>query len=213
MSDGESAAPWARLSESAFPDGVDRWITVPPATWVAAQGPRDTQNVGCHATGAVSVADLIARLGPAFPDLPTHRHVAPEPEPSGRGPKVHDDADDQQDTEAIAIPAHSLEFLSELPDLRAANYPRADHARREPELPGKQLTGSARVRPLRIRRTSPAPAKPAPNSGRRPMVLAARSLAALFAALALALTGGAWQWSASKNSRLNMVSALDPHSG
>lgn len=96
MSDGESAAPWARLSESAFPDGVDRWITVPPATWVAAQGPRDTQNVGCHATGAVSVADLIARLGPAFPDLPTHRHVAPEPEPSGRGPKVHDDADDQQ---------------------------------------------------------------------------------------------------------------------
>ncbi|REP26181.1 LytR family transcriptional regulator, partial [Mycobacterium tuberculosis] len=99
MSDGESAAPWARLSESAFPDGVDRWITVPPATWVAAQGPRDTQNVGCHATGAVSVADLIARLGPAFPDLPTHRHVAPEPEPSGRGPKVHDDADDQQDTE------------------------------------------------------------------------------------------------------------------
>lgn len=45
------------------------------------------------------------------------------------------------------------------------------------------------------------------------MVLAARSLAALFAALALALTGGAWQWSASKNSRLNMVSALDPHSG
>lgn len=79
MSDGESAAPWARLSESAFPDGVDRWITVPPATWVAAQGPRDTQNVGCHATGAVSVADLIARLGPAFPDLPTHRHVAPNP--------------------------------------------------------------------------------------------------------------------------------------
>lgn len=154
MSDGESAAPWARLSESAFPDGVDRWITVPPATWVAAQGPRDTQNVGCHATGAVSVADLIARLGPAFPDLPTHRHVAPEPEPSGRGPKVHDDADDQQDTEAIAIPAHSLEFLSELPDLRAANYPRADHARREPELPGKQLTGSARVRPLRIDRKS-----------------------------------------------------------
>ncbi len=69
------------------------------------------------------------------------------------------------------------------------------------------------MRPLRIRRTSPAPAKPAPNSGRRPMVLAARSLAALFAALALALTGGAWQWSASKNSRLNMVSALDPHSG
>jgi LCP family protein required for cell wall assembly len=45
------------------------------------------------------------------------------------------------------------------------------------------------------------------------MLLAARSLAALFAVLAVALTGGAWQWSASKNARLNTVSALDPNSG
>jgi LCP family protein required for cell wall assembly len=67
---------------------------------------------------------------------------------------------------------------------------------------------------MRISRTSPRqdPA-PTPTSGRRPMVLAARSLAALFAVLALALTGGAWQWSAAKNSRLNTISALDPQSG
>ena len=45
------------------------------------------------------------------------------------------------------------------------------------------------------------------------MLLAGRSLAALFAVLALVLTGGAWQWSTSKNARLNTVSALDPHSG
>lgn len=44
------------------------------------------------------------------------------------------------------------------------------------------------------------------------MLLAARSVAALFAALALALTGGAWQWSTSKNNRLNTISALDPNS-
>jgi anionic cell wall polymer biosynthesis LytR-Cps2A-Psr (LCP) family protein len=38
-------------------------------------------------------------------------------------------------------------------------------------------------------------------------------VAALFAVLAVALTGGAWQWSTSKNARLNIISALDPHSG
>ncbi|POY02802.1 LCP family protein, partial [Mycobacterium kansasii] len=51
------------------------------------------------------------------------------------------------------------------------------------------------------------------RSRRRPMLLAGRSLAAMFAVLALVLTGGAWQWSASKNERLNTVSALDPNSG
>jgi len=36
--------------------------------------------------------------------------------------------------------------------------------------------------------------------------------AATIAAAALAMTGGAWQWSATKNHRLNTVSALDPQS-
>lgn len=44
------------------------------------------------------------------------------------------------------------------------------------------------------------------------MLLAARSLAATLAVLVLALTGAAWQWSTSKNSQLNTVSALDPQS-
>jgi len=43
-------------------------------------------------------------------------------------------------------------------------------------------------------------------------MLAGRSLAALFAVLALAMTGGAWQWQSQKNSMLNRISALDPHS-
>ena len=84
-----------------------------------------------------------------------------------------------------ALP-YSLEVVSELPDLEAANYPHDD--------------------------TSEAPERK-PKSRRRPMLLAARSLAALFAVLALVLTGGAWQWSTSKNNRLNTISALDPHSG
>ena len=43
-------------------------------------------------------------------------------------------------------------------------------------------------------------------------MLAGRSLAALFAVLALAMTGGAWQWQSAKNNMLNRVSALDPDS-
>ncbi|MEB3979803.1 LCP family protein [Mycobacterium sp. 663a-19] len=53
---------------------------------------------------------------------------------------------------------------------------------------------------------------PAPKSRRRPLLLAGRSLTAMFAVLSLVLTGGAWQWSTSKNSRLNTISALDPDS-
>ena len=43
-------------------------------------------------------------------------------------------------------------------------------------------------------------------------MLAGRSLAAVFAVLALAMTGGAWQWQSAKNNMLNRVSALDPGS-
>jgi LCP family protein required for cell wall assembly len=41
---------------------------------------------------------------------------------------------------------------------------------------------------------------------------AGRAAAALIAVVALALTGGAWQWQSSKNNMLNKVSALDPNS-
>ncbi len=40
-------------------------------------------------------------------------------------------------------------------------------------------------------------------------MFAGRSLAAIFAVLALAMTGGAWQWQSTKNNMLNRVSALD----
>ncbi|WP_099025463.1 LCP family glycopolymer transferase, partial [Mycolicibacterium palauense] len=51
-----------------------------------------------------------------------------------------------------------------------------------------------------------------PPKRHRPMLLAGRSVAAIIAVLALALTGGAWQWTSSKNNRLNNVAALDPNS-
>ncbi|OSC39091.1 LCP family protein [Mycobacterium decipiens] len=225
MSDGENIAS----PDHRHTVGGHNWITATPGQtrgatpWERFPGPAlddspRTERGGSHIDGGVSVADLIAKLGAASPDHPAHRHAAPDPEPTGYAPEVADDPDDQLDTEAIAIPAYALEFRSELPDLGAATYRHGaslgDHDRCESEQPGQGPPRSERVGPVRIRRTSPATApEPRPKSGRRPMLLAARSLAALFAVLALALTGGAWQWSASKNNRLNTISALDPHSG
>jgi LCP family protein required for cell wall assembly len=196
------AAPWERFSAPSPDDGAHRSQAEPPVEH--AQG--DAEKGGCHADGIVSVADLIAKIGAPTPDRPSHHHIADdladevaanaEPaEPSGVG---SDMPVDLQDTQVIDTPAHSLEVVSELPDLDAATYPDAADGPNGSADPESGRTSSRRVRPMRIRRTS--------------MLLAARSAAALFAVLALALTGGAWQWSTSKNNRLNTISALDPNS-
>ena len=43
-------------------------------------------------------------------------------------------------------------------------------------------------------------------------MIAGRAITAVIAVLALALTGGAWQWQSAKNNMLNRISALDPDS-
>ena len=72
----------------------------------------------------------------------------------------------------------------------------------------------ARPRPARLVDDVPADEDPPPKRRRRrgALLLAGRLVAAAIAALALAMTGGAWQWSTTKNHRLNTVSALDPQS-
>ncbi|MGA9356581.1 MAG: LCP family protein [Mycobacterium sp.] len=190
MSDGEhnatpdhwrASAPWERFSAPADRPAQDR------------EG--DTEKVGSHADGALSVSDLIAKIGSPTTDRHSHHRVADEadePDEPTADIEPHEVASDVpgdlQDTQVIDAPAYSLELVSELPDLNshaAANYPNDD-----------------------------ADQDPAPKArrGRRPMLLAARSLAAVFAVLALTLTGGAWHWSTSKNNRLNTISALDPQS-
>jgi LCP family protein required for cell wall assembly len=173
------AAPWERFSAPPPADGVQQAQAEP--TVEHQEG--DTEKAGSHTDGAVSVADLIAKIGAPPADRPRRHRVADdvdEPQSAGGVPI------DQQDTQVIDIPAYSLELVSELPELRADSESGRTSARRGPALN--------------------------PKSGRRPMLLAARSSAALFAVLALALTGGAWQWSTSKNNRLNVISALDPQS-
>lgn len=215
------AAPWERHFPPLPEDGLLRWSGTSPGDGVHHRGPdhgaaspaADHPPVGCHVNGGVSVAELIAKLGAPTPARSKHRHSAADPkpisepaEPSPVDPEVFDDDADQLDTQVIVTPAYSFELFSELPDLGSAGF--------APEACGPETSEpeSARVPAVKGRRTQKTRSEK-PRSGGRPLLLAARSLAAMFAVLALVLTGGAWQWSASKNERLNTVSALDPHSG
>jgi LCP family protein required for cell wall assembly len=193
MSDGKHDATRDHRCASGAPPWEQFW---PPSPDDDQEG--DTEKGGSHTAGAVSVADLIAKIGAPTADRPSHHRVADEADeaaPDAEAREVASDLPiDQQDTQVIDIPAYSLELVSELPDLRnsyAANYPNDD---------------------ADLRTSRPRDPAPTAKRRRRRMLLAARSLAALFAVLALALTGGAWQWSTSKNNRLNTVSALDPQS-
>ncbi|KAA1251846.1 LytR family transcriptional regulator [Mycobacterium simiae] len=235
MSDGDKDATHRRASDIGSDDQRPT-VDVPPALGAApstddgllgwSRGPSrgdltaarrtddgtdDTDRpvrVGCHVNGGVSVADLIAKLGAPAPAHPAQHHSAPEPA-SDHHLEVPDDAEDLLDTEVIATPAYALELLSEIPDL-GSGYGQPDSESAAPKQMQRQPRRKAST-PTAFK--APKAPKQARKSGRRPMLLAGRSLAALFAVLALTLTGAAWQWSASKNDRLNTVSALDPQSG
>jgi LCP family protein required for cell wall assembly len=190
------AAPWERFAEPPTDDSVHRWQADPAlieaSDFAAPAG--EAEKAGCHAEGGLTVADLIAKVGAPATGRSRHRHVAPDPEPSEVAP---DPPVDLQATQVIDTPAYLLDAGSELPDLGAANYPNDDGF----ESDGHEAADEG-----------PENRGPKPESRRRPIVLAARSLTAFLAVLALAITGGAWQWSASKNHRLNVISALDPDS-
>ncbi len=215
MSDGDNATPGRpRASDS---NGDHQWLTRSPrppraaAPWErhAPAEPEDTESsaaTGSHTEG-VTVADLIAKVtGSAPADLPS-RHAAPEPPPrdSPRPPspprqrqprqlRAKPKADDyfDPDTEVIPVVSHA----DEIPDLAGLRHARLERV--APERVGEPVAGP--VDP------------PQKHRARRRFVLAGRSLAAVFAVLALAMTGGAWQWQSAKNNMLNRVSALDPGS-
>ncbi len=207
------AAPWERFSMPADDSGLRRWHASPPAEPAEPPAePTDDRSGtgGSHVEGGVSVADLIAKLGAAMPQQPTPHRVAADPSdddaalasPVGAhaADDVSDDTDDQLDTQVI--PAYSFQLLSELPNLDALTQDKRGW---------DALEFDSEAEPAEM---ALAPAQPKQTKPRRhhPMLLAGRSVAALFAVLALVLTGGAWQWSTSKNSHLNTVSALDPDS-
>jgi LCP family protein required for cell wall assembly len=209
------AAPWERFTEPPADDSIHRWQVEPPTDHHADAGveavglpARGAEKAGSHASGALSVADLIAKVG-ADTTGTRHRRANLDDEPPEPDPDVFVD---QQDTQVIDIPAYSLDVASEIPDLEVTNYPNGDEP--EPDRTAEVPTASRPAKPKRIRRPESAESpSPTRMSRHRPILLAGRSMAALFAVLALVLTGGAWQWSASKNNRLNIISALDRNSG
>ncbi|OBI96412.1 transcriptional regulator [Mycobacterium sp. 1465703.0] len=195
------AAPWERFFQPPVDDSLHRWQ--PDAAMEPVEPPEDdAEQGGSHTGGGVSVADLIAKIG--APDRPVHHRAAPEPEP------VEDDfylaepdrdepsAAEQslpialQQTQVIDDLAYSLDAVAELRSLEAADYPNDDDPE-DADLDDVDTGAGERKR-------------------RRPLLVAARSMAALAAVLALVMTGSAWQWNTSKNARLNTISALDQNS-
>jgi LCP family protein required for cell wall assembly len=219
MSDGENATPGRpRRPES---DGDNHWLTRTPrpspgaAPWerspASDEEAHPAEPTGNHTDG-VTVADLIAKVSGTAPaerseatraldqaGQPTRHRAEAEPEPARpprplppRRPRVEPRTGDIDNMDTEVIPALPP-YESDLPDLAALRRARAE-----------------RIAPKHIDRPTETETKP--HRGRRGVMLAGRSMAALIAVLALALTGGAWQWQSSKNSMLNKVSALDLNS-
>ncbi|OBK79980.1 LCP family protein [Mycobacterium sp. 1164985.4] len=241
MSDGDNATPgppdptggddnrWLTRSQRRAPGA---------APWERAQFPRRSaepepsdpaaaEPTGNHTDG-VTVADLIAKLhgDTAAPPQPRRRRrrepaePVPPPEPPAPPTEIIAAVPDEPPVpDDPAIPDDATFAESELPDEPEISADGAANdfdtevlpvAHADAELPDLAL----------IRRPSRVPAahsttvrKPAPSRRRRRRTLiAGRAVAALIAVLALALTGGAWQWQSAKNNMLNRISALDPDS-
>jgi LCP family protein required for cell wall assembly len=206
MSDGDNATPGRRrpdplgddnpwLTRSARPmPGAAPWerasgsIAGPSAGGHAADQPGEEPAAGHH-SDSVSVAELIAKVSGTRPEERPRRRVAPSPTPPPPLPAYAQSAEDL-DPATEVIPRLGQDD-SELPVLSATRRPAAALDRTDD--PGE-------------------PAKVESHRGRRTAVVIGRIAAALVAVLALASTGAAWQWQATKNRNMNKVSALDPNS-
>jgi LCP family protein required for cell wall assembly len=217
MSDGDNATPGP--PDRAPGDDVNPWLTrsqkpAPGATpWQRQSGalppdPRPEAAAGTAAGGnhtdGVTVADLIAKLAADKPAgrRMTRHHAARE--------------DIGADENASTPPESAAEITDPVEPVEAVIYqPPVRREYTEPvtevmhvpsayaaELP--DLTAAHPARPLHTSRPPVAPRHTARTVG--------RVAAALIAACALMLTGGAWQWQSMKNNSLNRVSALDPNS-
>jgi LCP family protein required for cell wall assembly len=199
-----AAAPWERFGSSPQRVAVaPRWS--PPTE----PEPDDDAPTGCHTDGGLTVAELIAKIGGSTATRPNRHRAAPEPDlpepdpvPSANG---HDDGYDAY--AASVSPAYA--FAGDLGDVREQTtvLPKTPRAARPAlvvdEPAADEILDEPEADDVRAQR---------PHRRRHAMMLFGRLVAAAIAALALALTGGAWQWSASKNHRLNTISALDPQS-
>jgi LCP family protein required for cell wall assembly len=215
MSDGDNATPGLPSSSGPGAAGDNQWLTRSPrpspgaAPWERSGSPEpdDNEPTGNHTEGGLTVADLIAKLSGAasVPDELKRHRLDPEPEPPPSPPPAPP-APPTEIIEAVQDPgpfepaANNDPDTEIIPAVSAYGSELADLA---------SLRKRDRVPPSRVGSERGARRQPEPHRGRRRTMVAGRAAAALIAVLALALTGGAWQWQSSKNSLLNRVSALD----
>ncbi len=199
------AAPWERAHVS---DDADAPTEEPSAS-----------SPGNHTDG-VTVADLIAKLNgdEAVPaELKRHRPDRSTPPPAEPPPSPP--------TEIIdPVPAygrHERPLGSDIdPHEVAAEVPEAEDYYDTEIIPAigidlPDLTSThrhGRVPPSHIGSGRRGTDGHKGSRGRRRSMIVGRVVTALIAVLALALTGGAWQWQSAKNNMLNRISALDPDS-
>lgn len=235
MSDGDNATPGRHgLGASSSPDGpseTHQWHTRSPqpspgaAPWERAhvsdddESPASAPSAPGNHTDGITVADLIAKLNgdQAVPsELKRHRAEQSLPAPPTPAPPPP-----APPTEIIdAVPAYSphespiephLEEPVEAPE--AEDYfdteiiPAVDA-----ELPDLTSAHRHRVPPSHFGSARRHTDEHHPRRGHRRSMVIGRVVTALIAVLALALTGGAWQWQSAKNNMLNRISALDPDS-
>jgi LCP family protein required for cell wall assembly len=219
------AAPWERFGAPSQGVAVaHRWsapatpASSAPAPPVEPAADEHRERGGCHTDGGLTVAELIAKIGGPVADRPIHHHAAPDLEPPDADPYQPDnEQDDGYDAYASST---STAYPFDLPDLelsapeRRNGRPDVEQTTVLPKTPAQPpLARILDDHPAQLD-DHPAEEYPEPkhHRKRRALLIAGRFVVASVAALALAMTGGAWQWSASKNHRLNTVSALDPQS-
>ena len=206
MSDGDNATPGQHRAPGS--EGDNQWLTRIPrplpgaAPWERAPdgspesspAPVTPRAQRRNHTGGITVADLFAKVTGDIPLALQQSSPSDDDDAPCDWPEDDDDADgadEGAEAELPTVPTPSA-YASQIPG----------PASRAPESATTTIVG-----------TPAAPAATAPKRRRRrPVLLAGRSIAAVFAVLALVLTGGAWQWTSTKNSRLNTVAALDPNS-
>jgi LCP family protein required for cell wall assembly len=215
------AAPWERFGSTPRAIAVaHRWSTrnseSPSTEPVEPVTDADNDGGGCHTAGGLSVADLIAKMGAPVADRPRHHHAAPEQSHAEPG-----QPDDEYDAHAESARTDYIYDLPEFEDLppdpadveRTTVLPRTPVAPQPARLVDTPLAAPAEPADLdELDEDDDEHPAPKRKRHRGALMIAGRLAAATIAAAALAMTGGAWQWSTSKNHQLNTISALDPHS-
>lgn len=206
MSDGGNATPGQhRAPDEGKGDRVNRaprspagaapWERTPAASRRMPDAPPPSGN---HTEG-VTVADLIAKISGSAPAIEPTRHRADDPPAEEPTDFVEPEYEHEHESAEITVPIPVVvaAYADEVPDLEALSQAReALAADPHPAIPttAAKVTKKKRSRAL------------------KPILVAGRSAAALFAVSALVLTGGAWQWQSTKNDLLRNVAALDPDS-